>query len=188
MLQPKYAGIVGPTNTVLIEETVGLPAGMLESVAREVGAFLAEQSLGMVCVPVKGVPLWALETYKQAGGKNSLALWPGLGNQFENGTQTTPGKPELADRMRDDLTWAEEPFELAKACDYMIAIGLSCGTMAEMIATKWMKRRPVLTLSPLMTGIPDEIAAELHIRYSDSVAFLKQDLLGLLTGKCSGGR
>jgi hypothetical protein len=52
--------------------------------------------------------------------------------------------------------------------------------MAEIIATKWMKRRPILCLSHLMTGIPDEIAAELNIRYSDSVAFLKQDLLGLL--------
>jgi hypothetical protein len=187
MAHPKWVGIVGPTNTALIEETAGLSAGALERAAREVGAFLAEQSLAMVCVPVKGVPMWALEAYQQAGGKDSLALWPGLGDQFEKGTKTTPGKPELAEKMRDDLTWAQEPFELAKTCDCLIAIGLSCGTMVEIIATKWMKRRPVLCLSQLMTGIPAEIAAELNIRYSDSVEFLKQDLLDLLAGQPAGG-
>lgn len=188
MTQAQYVGIVGPTNIALIEEKAGLSTGVLEKAAREIGTFLAEQSLGMVCVPVKGVPLWVLESYKQAGGEHSLALWPGRGDQLEEETTTSPGRPDLADCRRDDLTWAEEPFELAKICDIIIAIGLSCGTMVEIIATKWMKRRPVLVLRPLMTGIPDEISAELNIRHSDSVASLKQDLLGLLASKCSGGK
>lgn len=181
MLHPKWVGIVGPTNTTLIEETVGLSTGGLEKAAREIGAFLAEQSLPMVCVPVKGVPLWALEAYQQSGGEDSLALWPGLGDQFEEGTQTTPGKPELAGQMRDDLTWAQEPFEMARICRCMVAVGLSCGTMVEIIATKWMKRRPVLCLSHLMTAVPAEITAELNIRYCDSVARLKKDISDLMT-------
>ena len=181
MSQSKWVGIVGPTNTTLMAETIGLPTGALEEAAREIGAFLAGQSLPLACVPVKGVPLWALEAYHQAGGQDSLALWPGLGDQFEAGTQTTPGKPELAGQMRDNLTWAEEPFELAKICRCIVAIGLSCGTMVEIIATKWMKRRPVLCLSHLMTAVPAEIAAELNIRYCDSVARLKQDLSDLMT-------
>jgi hypothetical protein len=179
MSQPKWTGVVGPTNTALIEETAGLSTGTLEQAAREIGAFLAQQSLPMACVPVKGVPLWALEAYHQAGGEDSLALWPGLGDQFESGTQTTPGRPELAGQMRDDLTWAQEPFELAKICRCLVAIGLSCGTMVEIIATKWMKRRPVLCLSHLMTAVPAEIAAELNIRYCDSIARLKQEISGL---------
>lgn len=180
MSHPKWVGVVGPTNTALIEETAGLSTGTLEKAAREIGAFLAQQSLPMACVPVKGVPLWALEAYHQAGGEDSLALWPGLGDQFEEGTPTTPGKPELAGQMRDDLTWAQEPFELAKICRCLIAIGLSCGTMVEIIATKWMKRRPVLCLSRLITGIPEEIAAELNVRHCDSVALMKQELMRLL--------
>ena len=180
MSQPNWIGIVGPTNTALIEKSAGLSTGALEKAAREIGAFLAQQSLPMACVPVKGVPLWALEAFHQAGGRDSLALWPRLGDQFEAGTQTTPGKPELAGRMRDDLTWAEEPLELAKICRCMIAIGLSCGTLVEIIATKWMQRRPVLCLSALMTAIPPEVAAELNIRHCDSMERLKQDLLSLL--------
>jgi hypothetical protein len=180
MSLPEWIGIVGPTNTALIEETARLPADALEKAAREIGAFLAEQSLHMVCVPVKGVPLWALEAYYEAGGKQSLALWPELGDQFEPGTQTTPGKPELAGQLRTNLTWAQEPFELAKISRCLIAIGLSCGTMTEIIATKWMKRRPIFCLSHLMTAIPAEIAAELDIRYCDSITLLKQHLLGLM--------
>lgn len=177
MTQPKCVGIVGPTNVPLMEEKAGLQPGTLERAAREIGVFLAGRSFGMVCVPIKGVPLWALEAYKQAGGKHSLALWPGLTDQFDPDTQTRPGNPELADEMRGDLTWGEEPFELAKLSDCLVSIGLSCGTMVEMIATKWIKRRPIFTVRPLMTGIPDEIAAELDIRYSDSVESLEQNIV-----------
>ena len=177
MSHPKWVGVVGPTNTSLIEKAASLSTGTLEKTAREIGAFLAQQSLPMACVPVKGVPLWALEAFHQAGGKDSLALWPRLGDQFEAGTQTTPGKPELASQMRDDLTWDQEPFELAKICKCLVAIGLSCGTLVEIIATKWMQRRPVFCLSPLMTAIPSEVAAELNLRCCDSVEVLKQELL-----------
>lgn len=180
MTQPKRVGIVGPTNVPLMEEKAGLLPGTLEQAAREIGAFLARQSLGMVCVPVKGVPLWALEAYKMASGANSLALWPGLTDQFDPDTQTTPGNPGLADEMRGDLTWGEEPFELAKISDCLVSIGLSCGTMVEMIATKWIKGRPIFTVRPLITGIPDEIAVELDIRYSDSVESLEQNIVNLL--------
>jgi hypothetical protein len=166
-------GIIGPTNVALMEEMAGLPSGKLESVAGEIGGFLAEQSLGMVCVPVKGVPLWALEGYKRAGGKDSLALWPRPSNAAETSQAQTLGSPELADRVRDDLTWGEEPFELARICDCLVVLGLSCGTMIEMVATKWIKNTPVLAVRSLMTGIPAEIAAELDLRFCDTVDSLK---------------
>lgn len=181
MTERRRAGIVGPTNVPLIEEKVGLPAGTLERAAREVGAFLAEQSLAMVCVPVRGVPLWALESYKLAGGTDSLALWPQLTDQPEGSTATTQGNPDLADRLKDDLTWGEEPFELAKSCDCLVAIGLSCGTMVEMAATKWIKNTPALVVSSLMTQVPVEVAAELDLRYCADLASLKQEILKLLS-------
>ena len=169
----KRVGVVGPTNVALMEEKAGLPSGTLEAVAAEIGGFLAEQSLGMVCVPVKGVPLWALEGYKRAGGKDALALWPRPSNLAETSQAQTLGSPELADRVRDDLTWGEEPFELARVSDCLVALGLSCGTMIEMVATKWIKNTPVLAVRSLMTGIPAEIAVELDLRFCDTVDSLK---------------
>ena len=42
----------------------------------------------------------------------------------------------MADWIRDDLTWGEEPVELARVSDYLVAIGLSCGTLVELASTK----------------------------------------------------
>ncbi len=166
-------GIIGPTNAALMEEKAGLSSGTLEAAAAEIGGFLAEQSLGMVCVPLKGIPLWVLESYKQAGGKDALALWPRPSDLAETSQAQTQGNPELADRVKDDLTWGEEPFELARISDCLVALGLSCGTMIEMVATKWIKNTPVLAVRSLMTGIPAEIAAELDLRFCDTVDSLK---------------
>ncbi|MCG6880683.1 MAG: hypothetical protein LJE96_16265 [Deltaproteobacteria bacterium] len=178
----QYVGIIGPTNTVLVEEKAGLSSGALEKAAGEVGEFLANQSLGMVCVPVKGVPLWALERYKRAGGKDALALWPRASSVAETSQAQSQGRPELAHRVRDDLTWGEEPFELARISDCLVAIGLSCGTMIEMVATKWIKNTPVLAVRSLMTGIPAEIATELDLRCCDSLDSLKEMLSKTFAG------
>jgi hypothetical protein len=175
-------GIIGPTNAALMEEKAGLSSGTLEAAAAEIGGFLAEQSLGMVCVPVKGVPLWALESYKRAGGKNALALWPRPSDLAETSQAQTLGRPELADRVRDDLTWGEEPFELARISDCLVVLGLSCGTMIEMVATKWIKNTPVLAVRSLMTGIPAEITAELDLILCDDVEALKEMIRETLAG------
>jgi len=175
-------GIIGPTNAALMEEKAGLSSGTLEAAAAEIGGFLAEQSLVMVCVPLKGVPLWVLESYKRARGKDSLALWPRPSNLAETSQAQSLGHPELADRVKDDLTWGEEPFELAKISDCLVALGLSCGTMIEMVATKWIKNTPVLAVRSLMTGIPAEITAELDLILCDDVEALKEMIRETLAG------
>lgn len=82
--------------------------------------------------------------------------------------------------MRDDLTWGDEPFELAKASDCLAVIGLSCGTMVEMVAKKWIKQTPVLVVTSLMTQIPVEVACELNLHYCEDIASLKQSITDLL--------
>jgi len=172
--ESQCVGIIGPTNVALMEQMAGLPSGTLEAAAAEIGVFLAHQSLAMVCVPVKGVPLWVLESYKRAGGKDALALWPTASSVAETSQAQSRGRPELAHRVRDDLTWGEEPFELARISDCLVVLGLSCGTMIEMVATKWIKNTPLLAVSSLMTGIPAEITAELDLKFCDDVDTLKE--------------
>ena len=180
--ESQRVGIIGPTNPTLMEERAGLVSGTLEAVAGEIGEFLAEKPLAMVCVPLKGVPLWALEGYRLFGGKDALALWPRPGSVAETSQAQSLGRPELAHCVRDDLTWGEEPFELARISDCLVAIGLSCGTMIEMVATKWVKNTPVLVVRSLMTGIPAEIAAELDLRFCDGVDVLKDMICKTLAG------
>jgi len=56
-------GVIGPTDVALIESVVPLPTGTLERAARRFGAFLAQHCLDLICVPDRGVALWALESY-----------------------------------------------------------------------------------------------------------------------------
>jgi hypothetical protein len=39
--------------------------------------------------------------------------------------------------------------------------------MLEMVATKWIGRKPLLVVRSLMTGIPAKIAADLDLQYCD---------------------
>ena len=171
--QMKRIGVIGPTNATLIENKVGLSDRTLEGATREISTFLAKNSFALACVPARGVGLWALESYKNARGTDSLALTPTFSGQTKDSLDETHRNALMADRVRDDLTWGEEPFELARISDCLVVLGLSCGTMIEMVATKWIKNTPVLAVRSLMTGIPAEIAVELDLRICDTVDSLK---------------
>lgn len=173
----KRIGIIGPTSTDLIEQTVGLAAGTLEQTSREMGAFLAENRFAMVSVPARGVGLWSMESYKEAGGDDALALAPKAAGSATESSDKTRNNARKADQVRDDLTWGDEPVELAKASDFLVVIGLSCGTLMEMVATKWLKAPPLLVDASLITRIPDEVLAELDVRFFENMAALKAYLL-----------
>jgi len=79
----------------------------------------------------------------------------------------------LAHRIRNDLTWGEEPFELAKACDCLAALGLSCGTLIEMIATKWLKKPPVFAVASFMSQILVEVFSEIEVSIFDKLEELE---------------
>jgi hypothetical protein len=173
----KKIGVIGPTDVTLIETKVGLAAGTLEGAAREIGAFLAAQALALICVPARGVGLWVLESYKKAEGQDSLALAPYAAGQPQEFRDRMRRQAATADRIRDDLTWGEEPTELARACDALVALGLSCGTLIEMAATKWLKGPPIFVVSAFISQIPVEVRAELDIRFCENLQRLKEALL-----------
>ena len=175
----KRIGVIGPTNTSLIESKINLPNGTLESAARHLGEFLAENSFALVSVPARGVGFWVLESYEKAGGPDSLALTPYAEEQSKDYADKVRQNASLARRLRDDLTWGAEPFELAKACDCLVALGLSCGTLMEMIATKWLKGPPIFTVASFMSQIPDEVLAEIEVIYFDKLEELENALLRL---------
>jgi hypothetical protein len=58
--------------------------------------------------------------------------------------------------------------------------------MIEIAATKWIKNTPVLAVRALMTGIPAEIAAELDLRYCDTLTDLQDIIPDILTGHDPG--
>jgi len=175
----KRIGVIGPTNTSLIENTINLPGGTLESAAGHLGKFLAENSFALASVPARGVGLWVLESYEKAKGPDSLALTPYAAEQSKEYADKVRRNAGLAHRVRDDLTWGDEPFELAKACDCLATLGLSCGTLIEMIATKWLKKPPVFAVASFMSQIPVEVLSEIEVSFFDKLEELENALLTL---------
>ncbi|MFC1833320.1 hypothetical protein ACFL2Q_01130 [Thermodesulfobacteriota bacterium] len=185
----KCIGVIGPTNTTLIESEVGLFEGLLERKAAQMGAWLAEHSFGLSCVPAAGVGLMVLESYKSAGGDASLALSPRPSGEGGTPSDLVRRNASIADEIREDLTWEQQPFELARTCDYLVAIGLSCGTIIEMTVTKWLQGPPILVVSSLITCIPEEVLAEIRVKFFDDIEALQDALLkevGPLPGSRTG--
>ena len=162
-------GVIGPTDVALIESVVSLPAGTLEGAARRFGAFLAKHAFGLVCVPDRGVALWTLESYRKAGGAQSVALSPVGADTLDDPRDETLKHIHLAHNVRRDMNWDEAPAELVRECDCFVCLGLSCGTMVELAWTKWIKHFPVFVVQSYISTIPIELVSELDIRYAQTL-------------------
>jgi hypothetical protein len=157
-------GVIGPTDVALIERVVSLHMGTLERTARRFGVFLAQNCLDLVCVPDRGVALWALESYRESGGNQAFALSPVGADTLDDPRDETPTHTRLAQSVRRDMTWDEAPAEMVRECDCFVCFGLSCGTLVELAWTKWIKQFPVFVMQPYVSGIPIEIASEIDLR------------------------
>jgi hypothetical protein len=162
-------GVIGPTDVALIESVVPLPPGTLERAAHRFGAFLANNDFGLVCVPDRGVGLWVLQSYTEAGGTQSVALSPVGAEMLDDPRDETPSHLNLAQNVRRDMSWDEAPAELVRDSDCFVCIGLSCGTMVELAWTKWIKKFPVFVVQPYLSTIPIEVASEIDIRYGQNL-------------------
>lgn len=61
---------------------------------------------------------------------------------------------ENKEAENDDLTWPEQFPRICQLAEIMLCIGLSCGTMGEIVWTKWVGGPPVVVIEPLISGIP----------------------------------
>jgi hypothetical protein len=58
----------------------------------------------------------------------------------------------------------------------MVGVGLSCGTLAEIAWTKWVRKPDVLVLGTTISQIPPEIAAEARVRILGGLLELEEEL------------
>lgn len=182
MTEMKRVVVIGPTNPSLIETTLELAEGTFEAAAKEIGAFLARNSFALLSIPVRGVNLWTFEAYLQEGGPDSLALVPSAKEQPEDAVEKLRQQASKATRVREDLTWGDAPFQMARESDIYVAVGISCGTLVEMAVTKWFDKPPIFLLSSNISQIPPEMLAEINVRFCESMDELKEGLLREKTG------
>jgi hypothetical protein len=93
-----------------------------------------------------------------------IGLIPSGGTGMQKETSECPKHRHLCDVVIDDLTWTEQFPRICQLAEIMLCIGLSCGTIGEIVWTKWVGGPPVVVIEPLISGIPPEIMAETDIR------------------------
>lgn len=157
-------GVIGPTNVARISAATGIPVQMYEQTARAAGELLARLGVTLVVVPDRGVARHALAGYRAAGGLRVLGLAPVGGECDPEARAILHAGATECDEVVSDLTWYEQHARFCLMCDLMVGVGLSCGTLAEIAWTKWVKKPEVLILRSTISFIPPEIVAEARVR------------------------
>ena len=156
--------IIGPTDVPKVASAAGLLAKAYQRCVAEAATELARRGHELLVVPDRGIGLWAAEVYRQAGGPKMIGLVPHGGTGMQGETSEGPKHRHLCDVVVDDLTWTEQFPRICQLAEIMLCIGLSCGTMGEIVWTKWVGGPSVVVIEPLISGIPPEIKAETDIR------------------------
>jgi uncharacterized protein (TIGR00725 family) len=124
---PVYVAVVGPGDGATEAET---------DAARQVGRLLAERGVIVVCGGLGGVMAAACEGAAERGGL-TVGLLPGA-ERDEGNPYLTVALPTGIGELRNGL--------IVRACDAMIAIGGSWGTLSEIALAK-RTGKPVITLN-----------------------------------------
>ncbi len=156
--------IIGPTDVLKVASAAGLEAEAYQRCVAEAATGLARRGHELVVVPDRGIGLWAAEVYRQAGGPKVIGLIPSGGTGIEEEMSECQKHRHLCDVVIDDLAWPEQFPCICQLAEIMLCIGLSCGTMGEIVWTKWVGGPPVVVIEPLISGIPPEIMAETDVR------------------------
>jgi hypothetical protein len=156
--------IIGPTDVLKVASAVGLEAAAYQRCVTEAATELAQRGHELVVVPDRGIGLWAAEVYRQAEGPRVIGLIPSGGTGVQEEISECQKHRHLCDVVIEDLTWPEQFPRICQLAEIMLCIGLSCGTMGEIVWTKWVGGPPVVVIEPLISGIPPEIKAETDIR------------------------
>lgn len=153
-------GVLGPTNVDAVAAAADLPVDVYVDTARAVGRLLARRGMSIAIVPDRGVALHATEAYRAAHGPRTIGLLPHSGVCAEGAAEAVRSNAALCDEVRGDFSWFEQHHAIGELSDVLVAIGLSCGTLAEIAWTKWGGRTPVAVLEGTTSGVPPEIVAE----------------------------
>lgn len=137
---------MGPTNLIKVSQASRIPVALYESCAASVGSLLARHGCDLVVVPDRGVAVIAMEAHKVAGGPKIIGLVPEGGESDPEATENCLARINQCDEVMTGFSWAEQHAVLCRASEALVCVGLSCGTMAEIVWTKWMPGRQVFVL------------------------------------------
>jgi hypothetical protein len=169
-------GVIGPTNVQRVAQASGIHAQVYEHTAWWVGNQLGRLGTALVVVPDRGVARHAMTGYRSAGGPWVIGLAPVGGECDQEARSILHSGATACDEVISDLTWYEQHPRFCQVSDLMICVGLSCGTLAEIAWTKWVKKPEVWVLSHTLSLVPPEIMAETPVRLLPNFQTLAAEL------------
>lgn len=172
--------LIGPTNLELISEYSGIEINTYINSAKILGKLIADYNHDLVIVPDRGVAVAGLNSYKENNGKNIIAINPTRGaTSYQEKTLKCDDNLKLCNEIYSDLAWCEQHSFICRLSDLMVCCGLSCGTIAEIVWTKWNEKPDVYVCKNTITSIPPEIIAESKVNFIENAEGFEQILKSL---------
>ncbi|NEK19007.1 hypothetical protein [Rhizobium leguminosarum] len=173
-------GLIGPTNLAKMSNFSGITEQIYEDHAYHTGKLVADHGATIALVPDRGVALAGLNGYRDAGGEWIIGLVPSGGPSDAVATPNCLDNALICNEVLSDFTWHHQHALICELSDLLVCVGLSCGTIAEIAWTKWVKGPKILALANTMTSVPPEILADVDMEFVSSLASLESRLAEIL--------
>lgn len=173
-------GLIGPTNLKRISEASGIPEDVYRDLGCRVGAAIARCGAIFAIVPDRGIAVTGLRGYGEENGVWTIGLVPNGGPSDTVATSNCMENAAVCDEIIDGFTWHHQHAALCELSDLMVCVGLSCGTIAEIAWTKWVRGPRVLVMRETVTSILVEILAETDVVFIESIAHLEAEMAAVL--------
>ena len=178
-------GLIGPTNLQRISQASGIPESRYRDAAYQAGRAIARTQAMLTIVPDRGVAVAGMRGYREAQGAWTIGLAPAGGPSDSVATKNCLENSVACDEVIDGFTWHHQHAFICEFSSLLICVGLSCGTIAEIAWTKWVRGPKILVMRDTLTAIPKEILAETDVEFVDSIDELDAKLSPLLPTKVS---
>jgi 2-polyprenyl-3-methyl-5-hydroxy-6-metoxy-1,4-benzoquinol methylase len=182
---PLTVAVIGPTNFENSRLSIHLNPDALQRSAVAIGRAIAASGNRLACIPDDGVGRHAFNSYNECNPKQLAKIFapredPKVSkrvgqawlSQLKHGAETI-----------SDITWEQQAPTMLQHSDIVIAVGLSSGTLIEILWTKWIKR-PVYISLDLSSPLPAEVRSELSVFELPTFG----DLLALLDARIGTSR
>jgi predicted Rossmann-fold nucleotide-binding protein len=178
-------GLIGPTNLQRISQASKIPECQYRDAAYQAGRAIARTGAMLTIVPDRGVAVAGMRGYREAQGAWTIGLVPAGGPSDSVATKNCLENSVACDEVIDGFTWHHQHAFICEFSSLLICVGLSCGTIAEIAWTKWVRGPKILVMRDTLTAIPKEILAETDVEFVDSIDELDAKVSQLLPTKVS---
>jgi predicted Rossmann-fold nucleotide-binding protein len=178
-------GLIGPTNLQRISQASKIPECRYRDAAYQAGRAIARTGAMLTIVPDRGVAVAGMRGYREAQGAWTIGLVPAGGPSDSVATKNCLENSVACDEVIDGFTWHHQHAFICEFSSLLICVGLSCGTIAEIAWTKWVRGPKILVMRDTLTAIPKEVLAETDVEFVDSIDELDAKLSPLLPTKVS---